>query len=133
MRISIPCMPMAALAAAVSLFHGQVSAATLTVHTQAPKVNVHLPPPKVNVQPSSPKVSSHGVTHQDLHITKNVDKPSPTLYKKGIFNGQHIRQGTMTVRRPGGSKTTYDDKKPDDRPSESLSLSYGKVEWTPSH
>jgi len=42
--------------AAVSLFLGQVRAATLTVHTQTPKVNVHVPPPKVNVHPSPPNV-----------------------------------------------------------------------------
>ena len=131
MRISTLCVLSAALAASW-LLHGQVSAATLAVHTQAPKVNVHLPPPKVNVQPSSPKISSPRVTHQDLHITKTVDKASPTLYKKGIVNGQHIRQGTMIVRRTGGSKTTYDAKKPDDRPSESLSLPFGEVKWTPT-
>jgi Type VI secretion system effector, Hcp len=112
---------------ATSLFYGQVSAETLTVRTQAPKVNVHLPPPKVNVQPSSPKASSPRVTSQDLHITKTVDKASPTLYK-GIVTGKHIRQGTMIVRRTGGSNTTYDDKKSDDKPSEQMHLDFTHVE-----
>lgn len=129
MRISTLCTLSAALAAA-SLFNGQVSAATLTVHTQAPKVNVHLPPPKVNVQPPSPKVSSHGVAHQDLHVTKSTDKSSPSMFGK-LANGTHIKTGRIYVRRTGGSNTAY-DKKSDDRPSESLSLPFGEVKWTPT-
>jgi hypothetical protein len=103
MRILTPCM-LSALLPTV-LFYGQVRAETLTVHTQAPKVNVHLPPPKVNVQPSTPKVSSPRVTHQDLHITKTVDKASPTLYKLAV-TGKHINNGAIHVRRTGGSNTT---------------------------
>jgi type VI protein secretion system component Hcp len=109
------------------LFCGQVRAETLTVHTQAPKVNVHLPPPKVNVQPSTPKVSSPRVTHQDLHITKTVDKASPTLYKLAV-TGKHINNGAIHVRRTGGSNTTY-DKKSDDKPTETLSLPFDAVKF----
>jgi Type VI secretion system effector, Hcp len=125
MRISTLCVLSAALAA-VSLFCGHVSAATLAVHTQAPKVNVHLPPPKVNVQSSSPKVSSPRVS--DLHITKTVDKASPTLYK-GVFNGKHIPKATISARRTGGSKTTYDDKKSGDEPTESMSIPFSEVKF----
>lgn len=127
MRISTLCM-LSAVLMPVSLFYGQVRAATLTVHTQTPRVNVHLPPPKVNVQASTPKVSSPRVTHQDLHITKTVDKPSPTLYR-GLATGKHIPHGTITLRRTGGSKTTHDDKKSDERPQESLSLPFSKVKY----
>ena len=76
MRISTPCIVTATLAAA-SLIYNQVSAATLTVHTEPPKVNVHLPPPKVNNPLPSPKVQMH-----DLTVTKKVDKSSPQLYDK---------------------------------------------------
>lgn len=129
MRISTPYMLSATLAA-VSLFCGQASAETLTVHTQAPKVNIHLPPPKVNVQPSAPKISSPRVTHQDLHITKAADKSSVTLYKY-VVTGKHIPRATIHARRNGGSKTTYDDKKSDDKPAESLSLPFSEIKITP--
>lgn len=58
MRISTPCTLSAALAV-VSLCYTQISAATLTIHTEALKINV--PPPKVYVRPPSPNVASHSV------------------------------------------------------------------------
>jgi type VI protein secretion system component Hcp len=119
MRTPTRCMLSAALAAA-SLSSHQASAATLTVHTQTPKVNVHLPPTEVNVK-AAPKVEVH-----EIHIMKTVDKSSPTLYE-ALHNGTHIPKATMHVRQTGGSETVYDDKK-SDRPTESLQLNFDKIE-----
>ncbi|HUC51081.1 MAG TPA: type VI secretion system tube protein Hcp [Xanthobacteraceae bacterium] len=114
MRISTPCILGAVLAAASLPYH-QVSAASLTVHTETPKVNVHLPPPKVNVhlpppkvnvQPSSPKVQIH-----DLTFTKKIDKSSPQLHKS-LDNGKHI------------PKVVIRDKKTDDHPTEQMHLNF---------
>lgn len=124
MRISAPWILSAALAA-VSLFYNQVSAATLTVHAQPPKVDVHLPPPKVNVPSPSPKVqtSSSHATLKDLSLTKTLDKSSP----KFLYHGKHIPVGHMSVRRARGSETAY-DKKSDDKPTESMQLNFSHTE-----
>jgi type VI protein secretion system component Hcp len=127
MRIAAPWILSAALTV-VSLSCNQVSAATLAVHTQAPKVDVHLPPPKVNVPSSAPKVqtSSSHVTNHDLNVTKTLDKSSP----KFLYHGKHIPSAHITARRNDGSSTAY-DKKSDDKPSESMSLEFNKIEVTP--
>lgn len=108
MRISTLCMLSAMLAVPV-LSSNQVVAATLTVHTPPPKVNVHLPPPKVRVH-SSPVAVTH------------------------VTNGTHFKTGTMIVRHDGGSKTAYGKKTSQpkgqsaDKPSESLSINFTKIE-----
>lgn len=99
--------------AAISSSYYPVGAATVTVHTQAPKVNIHLPPPKVQVSPSTP---TH-VNHHDFTITKQVDKSSPTLFQ-GVSKGKHIPNATLTTR-----KSTNDDEKP----SEQVQFNYGKT------
>jgi Type VI secretion system effector, Hcp len=128
MRIAASWILSAALAA-VSVSCNQVSAATLTVHTQAPKVDVHLPPPKVNVSSPSPKVqtSSSHATVKDISVTKTFDKSSPKLYKY-VSQGHHFNNGTITVRRSGGSNTAY-DKKSNEKPTETMQLNYGHVEY----
>jgi len=85
--------------AAISSSCYPVGAATLTVHTQAPKVNVHVPTPKVPVQSSS---GGTHVVHHDITITKRFDKSTPKLYD---------------------AKT----QKPDEHPKESVTIEFGEV------
>jgi type VI protein secretion system component Hcp len=127
MRISTACILSATLTMILLPCH-QLNAATLAVHTEAPKVNVHIPPPKVNVSAPSPTVqtSSPHVTQHDLHATKTLDKSSAQKFKP-IFNGRHIKSGRITARKGSGSNTAY-DKKSDDKPSESFSLNYTHFE-----
>ena len=98
---------------AISWSYYPVGAATLTVHTQTPKVNIHLPPPKVQVSPSTP---TH-VNQHDLTITKQTDKSSPKLFE-ATSKGKHIPKATA-----------YDKKSPkgDDKPKESVTFTYGEV------
>jgi type VI protein secretion system component Hcp len=127
MRISTPIILSATLTAVLLPCH-QLNAATLTVHTEAPKVNVHVPPPKVNVSAPSPTVqtSSSHVTQHDLHATKTLDKSSAQKFK-GIFKGRHIKSGKITARKGSESNTAY-DKKSDENPSESMQLNYSHIE-----
>ena len=78
MRTATACT-LCAMLATVSLSYNQVSAATLAVRTQPPRVNVHIPPPKVQVK-SSPVVVTHGT-----HV-------------KGIMHGTHFKTGQITAR-----------------------------------
>jgi hypothetical protein len=80
------------------------------------------------------------VAVHDISITKHVDKASPTLFKY-CANGQHIKQGTITLRKAG--KTYLTIKLTDvlissyqtggsahaDQPTESLSLNFTKVQY----
>lgn len=81
------------------------------------------------------------VAVQDLHITKYLDKSSPTL---ALFccNGKHVSKGTLTVRKAGGDNpveylkldleeiiiTSYSTggSGHDDRVSENISLNFSK-------
>jgi len=115
MRSSTPYILTATLAAIASSCN-LAGAATLTVHTQTPRVNIHVPPPKV-----SSTVTRVG--HQDIHIIKQTDKSSPKLFE-GTSNGKHLSKATV-----------YDKKSPkgDDRPQESLGFNYGEVKYQYTH
>jgi type VI secretion system secreted protein Hcp len=50
---------------------------------------------------ASGKVAVH-----DIQITKPTDKSSPKLFLACV-NGQHFKQGTLVVRKAGGTQLTY--------------------------
>ncbi len=46
------------------------------------------------------------VAVQDLHITKYIDKATPTL-QKFCANGKHMTKGTLTIRKAGENPLEY--------------------------
>lgn len=79
-----------------------------------------------------------------IHITKKIDKSSPTLFKAAA-TGKHIPEAQLSfTHRIGGKDVTYlrfdfqnvqiatvqDGASADEKPTESLSLNFGKVEMT---
>jgi type VI secretion system secreted protein Hcp len=77
----------------------------------------------------------------DLHIVKTVDKASPTLFK-ACASGKHFASVTLVVRKAGGGTSltiTMDDvlissyqtggSSSGERPTESLSLNFTKIEF----
>ena len=105
-------------------------------------------------QPTSQtRVSAGGGTtgraeHGDYVITKHIDKASPKLWE-ALSTGKHIGKAKMEFMRAGGDKVKYLEisleevvisnvsksgngggGSADDFPVESISLNYGKVEWT---
>jgi type VI secretion system secreted protein Hcp len=86
------------------------------------------------------------VSFQDLHITKHTDKASAALFQK-CATGQHFIKGELQVRKAGGDasgassvfmKIELNDVlvssvefegavQGDDRPSEDVTLNFGKI------
>jgi len=84
------------------------------------------------------------VNIQDFQFIKTTDKSTPLLLLK-CANGQHIPEATFVVRKAGGEaieffKITMTDliissistggSEGGDRPTESISLNFSKVEWS---
>ena len=101
-------------------------------------------------QPASATASSAGgataerVNHGTFNITHLLDKASPKLYD-AVCTGKHIKDVTLELCRSGGDKMKYMEVKleqvlisrvapygsaGDGFPTETLSLSYGKIKWT---
>jgi len=85
------------------------------------------------------------VRFQDLHFSTGVSKASPLLFK-ACATGQHYKEAILTCRKAGGSRESLDFMKitlsdvlvtsyqaggssGGDRPTESLSLNYAKIEY----
>ena len=101
-------------------------------------------------QPASATASSAGgataerVNHGTFNITHLLDKASPKLYD-AVCTGKHIKEVALELCRAGGDKMKYMEIKleqvlisrvapygsaGDGFPTETLSLSYGKIKWT---
>jgi hypothetical protein len=76
----------------------------------------------------------------EFSITKTVDKSSPMLFKACV-SGQHFKTAKLTVRKQGSDApitydlqgvvvSTYQTASSGDRPTESLSLNFTKIEYT---
>jgi type VI secretion system secreted protein Hcp len=81
----------------------------------------------------------------DINITKVVDKSTPTLYLK-CAQGTHIKEALLVLRKSGESGfefykirltdvlitsvQTSGSSGGDNRPVESISLNFAKIEWT---
>ncbi len=107
------------------------------------------------VQPvSSTRASAGGAStgrtqHGDFTITKFVDKSSVKLYE-AVSNGKHFGKAKIEVCRAGGSQVKFieitleevmisgvhanskgaADKEGAELPTETVTLNYGKIEWT---
>ena len=85
------------------------------------------------------------VSVQDLSFTKRLDKSSPQLYLR-CANGKHFASAQLVLRRTGADGSSIDYYKVtltdvlvtsvsaggstgDDRPMETISLNYTKIEW----
>jgi type VI secretion system secreted protein Hcp len=99
-------------------------------------------------QPSSSSGSGSGagkVIMQDFHFTRRLDKASPLLMR-ACATGQHIPSVVLVCRKSNGSekpveyyKITLTDvlvssvstggSTSDDRPTESVSFNFTKIEW----
>jgi len=77
-----------------------------------------------------------------LSVTKYIDKASPKLFE-ALATGKHIDEATIVVRKSGGTPVEYlkytlqdvmvssystDGSSSADRPTESISFNYGKIE-----
>jgi type VI secretion system secreted protein Hcp len=77
-----------------------------------------------------------------LSVTKYIDKASPKLFE-ALATGKHIDEATLVVRKSGGTPVEYlkytlqdvmvssystDGSSSADRPTESISFNYGKIE-----
>jgi len=108
-------------------------------------------------QPTSETRSSAGgattgrTKHGDFKFIKFIDKSSPKLYE-AVSNGKHLKKAKLEVCRAGGSQLKFYEVtleevvvsdvhvmttdpagtsgKTDALPVESVSLNYGKIEWT---
>lgn len=101
-------------------------------------------------QPASATASNAGgataerVNHGTFNITHLLDKASPKLYD-AVCTGKHIKEVILELCRAGGDKMKYMEVRleqvlvsriapygsvGDGFPSETLSLSYGKIKWT---
>ena len=82
----------------------------------------------------------------DFSFTTNTSKASPSLFL-ACANGQHIKEATITVRKAGGDTKGQDylilklsdvlvssyntnGSSGGDRPTESISMAYAKIEFT---
>ena len=101
-------------------------------------------------QPASATASNAGgataerVNHGTFNITHLLDKASPKLYD-AVCTGKHLKEVILELCRAGGDKMKYMEVRleqvlisrvapygsaGDGFPSETLSLSYGKIKWT---
>jgi type VI secretion system secreted protein Hcp len=80
----------------------------------------------------------------DFNFTTNVSKASPMLFL-ACASGQHIKDATISVRKAGGKTEDYlilkmtdvmissyqaSGSSTQDRPTESVSMAYAKIEFT---
>jgi type VI secretion system secreted protein Hcp len=87
--------------------------------------------------------SSGKVQFQDFHFTSKVNKSSPKLFLS-CATGEHIKEATITVRRPGEQRQDYlvlkmsdvlissyqtGGSAGDDRPTDQVSMAFAKVEY----
>jgi type VI secretion system secreted protein Hcp len=84
-----------------------------------------------------------GVKSGEIVVTKKIDSSSPIL-SRFCSGGKHIPKVTLDVVRPGAESKTAEISDaviskvsaaaaPDDKasaPTESVSLNYGKIQWT---
>lgn len=83
------------------------------------------------------------VSFQDFHFTRRLDKSSPIL-ALACATGQHIKDAVLTCRKSGGGQDGYyvitlhdvlvtgiscTGDSSDDRPMETISLNFTKIEW----
>jgi len=103
-------------------------------------------------QPASATASSTGgataerVNHGTFNFAHSLDKASAKLYE-ACCTGKHIKEVTLELCRAGGDKVKYMEIKLEQVlvsqvslngasegdsgfPSETISLSYGKIKWT---
>ena len=62
-----------------------------------------------STESNAPGAGSAGAgkaTFQDIHITHNIDKASPTLFKT-CATGAHLKDATITHRHPGKGQQEY--------------------------
>jgi type VI secretion system secreted protein Hcp len=105
--------------------------------------------PVSSTRSSAGGASTGRTQHGDFVITKFVDKASPKLYE-AVSNGKHFSKATIEVCRSGGTQvvflkivleeiiissvhedsTGHPDAAGDILPTETVSLNYGKIEWT---
>jgi type VI protein secretion system component Hcp len=66
-------------------------------------------------------------------VTIHTTTPTVTVHPAvtPLVTGKHIPTGKITTRKAGGDQVLYDDKTKggDDKPTESTSFTYGKIEW----
>ena len=103
-------------------------------------------------RPGSPLTSRGGasggrnsgrVQHQDVSITKDIDKASPKIVLE-CASGTHIRDVTLEIRPTGGDKREYlviemtnvviasvapQSTTGTDRPTESVTFSFEELKW----
>ncbi|HXV66199.1 MAG TPA: type VI secretion system tube protein TssD [Nitrosopumilaceae archaeon] len=95
-----------------------------------------------SAMPSSSTLRVSGAIVEDFSFTKYIDKASPKLLES-LASGKHIEEVKLTVRKAGGNPVEYlkytlrdvmvtnystGGSGGEDRPTESISLSYGKIE-----
>lgn len=87
--------------------------------------------------------ASGGPTFSDVSVTKYVDKATPLL-AQACAQGQHMAEAKIVFYRAGGSvpagsitiwditiaSTMSTSEATADRPIETLSLNFGKIEWS---
>jgi type VI secretion system secreted protein Hcp len=75
----------------------------------------------------------------EIQITKSVDKASPKLFQ-ACATGQHFKKVTLSLRKAGGTPyltltltdvliSSYQQSNGGDRPAESISLNFTKIEY----
>ncbi|MBM2852874.1 MAG: type secretion system tube protein Hcp [Candidatus Nitrosotenuis sp.] len=78
---------------------------------------------------------------EEFSITKYIDKATPKLFES-LATGKHIEEATLVVRKAGGNPVEYlkytlrdimissytTGSSGEDRPTESISFNYGKIE-----
>ena len=82
------------------------------------------------------------VSAEELAITKYIDKATPKLFE-ALASGQHVAEAKIVVRNAGGNPVEYlkytlkdimvssystSGSSGEDRPTESISFNYGKIE-----
>jgi type VI protein secretion system component Hcp len=108
------------LTAALALSASAANAGSVVVHTTTPNVKVQTP----HIGSQTSGAGAGKVTFNPFHVTKTIDKSSNTLFQ-GVYSGKHFTAG-----KGSGGATAYDDKqKGSENPKESVSFTYGKVEW----
>ena len=101
--------------------------------------------PSIGTRSSTGGASAERCDHEDLVITKQVDKASPKLYEL-CSTGKHIATVTIELCRAGGDKVRYIEVKMEqviissvhpsghahgnEFPAESVAFNYGKIKWT---
>lgn len=99
----------------------------------------------ISTPPPLPGGGGGKASFSDFNITKLVDKSTPTLYLK-CAQGSHIKEALLVLRQSGASGfefykikltdvlitsvQTSGSSGGDNRPAESISLNFARIEWT---